>query len=139
VSRSCRPSPRDAKLYARVQRAAKQQFVWPSIYANAWVSREYKRRGGKYSPTCAAERQQRQGLAKWFDEQWVDLSRPLGPKKWAACGRPRAGRRAYPKCVPLARARAMTPAQIRSAIRRKRTVERRPRRGGRARFVATRV
>lgn len=135
----CRPRPRDAKLYAAIQTQAKRKFVWPSIYANSWVVREYKRQGGRYAPTCAASRQARQGLRKWFDEEWVDLSRPLGPGRWAACGRPTAGKRAYPKCVPLAKALALSPDEIRSAIRRKREVERRPRRGKRARFVATRA
>lgn len=138
MTRACRPSPADPALYRRVQQVAKRRFVWPSIYANSWVVREYKQRGGIYRPTCAAGKQARQGLRKWFDEEWVDLSRPLGPGRWAPCGRPKAGRRAYPKCVPLARARAMTPAQIQSAIRRKRAVERRHR-GGRAKRVPTLV
>lgn len=134
--RACRPKPRDQTLYKRVQSAAKKRFRWPSIYANAWVSREYKRRGGTYAPTCAAGKQARQGLRKWFDEKWVDLSRPLGPGRWAACGRAHAERRAYPKCVPLKRALKMTSAQIKSAIRRKREVERRHR-GGKTKLVAT--
>lgn len=133
---ACRPRPLDPDLYAAVQARAKQTFRWPSIYANAWVVREYKRRGGGYVPTCAPGAQQRQGLRKWFDEQWVDLSRPRGPGRWAPCGRPQASRQAYPKCVPLRRAQAMTPAQIKSAIRRKRAVERQHR-SGRAAFVPT--
>jgi len=135
-SPACRPRPLDAALYAAVQAQAKRRFRWPSIYANAWVVRTYKRQGGAYAPTCPASAQRRQGLRKWFDEQWVDLARPLGPGRWAACGRPQAARRGYPKCVPLRRALAMTPAQIKSAIRRKRAVERRHR-GGRAAFVRT--
>ena len=42
--------PKDAKLYARVKAAAKAKFaVYPSAYANAWLVREYKKRGGTYS------------------------------------------------------------------------------------------
>lgn len=136
--RACRPKPRNQALYKRVQAAARRRFRWPSIYANAWVSHEYKQRGGTYAPTCAAGKQARQGLRKWFDEKWVDLARPLGPGRWAPCGRVQAKRRAYPKCVPLAKAKAMTPAQIRSAIRRKRAVERHHR-GGKTKLVATLV
>lgn len=132
----CRPTPTDEALYRRVQATAKRRFVWPSIYANAWVVREYKQRGGRYAQTCKASEQARQGLRKWFDEEWVDLSRPLGPGRWAACGRPKAGKRAYPKCVPIRRALKMTPAQIESAIRRKRKAERRHR-GRKAKLVAT--
>ena len=41
--------PEDKELYEEVKRAAKAKFdVYPSAYANAWVVREYKKRGGKY-------------------------------------------------------------------------------------------
>jgi hypothetical protein len=43
-------SPTDKDLYAQVISDAKKKFdVYPSAVANAWVSGEYKRRGGKYS------------------------------------------------------------------------------------------
>ena len=36
-------------LYARVKAEAKRKFkVYPSAYANAWLVREYKKRGGTY-------------------------------------------------------------------------------------------
>lgn len=41
--------PTNPELYARVKAAAKAKFdVYPSAYANAWLVREYKRRGGGY-------------------------------------------------------------------------------------------
>ena len=41
--------PTNKKLYARVKAAARRKFaVYPSAYANAWLVREYKKRGGKY-------------------------------------------------------------------------------------------
>lgn len=41
--------PADPELYARVKAEAKAKFrVYPSIYANAWLVREYKKRGGTY-------------------------------------------------------------------------------------------
>jgi hypothetical protein len=41
--------PADMELYNRVKREAKDKFdVYPSAVANAWVVREYKKRGGKY-------------------------------------------------------------------------------------------
>jgi hypothetical protein len=44
--------PVDAELYARVKAEAKAKFdVYPSAYANAWLVREYKKRGGKYRTT----------------------------------------------------------------------------------------
>ena len=36
-------------LYSRVKAEAKRKFkVYPSAYANAWLVREYKKRGGTY-------------------------------------------------------------------------------------------
>lgn len=41
--------PTNKTLYSRVKSAAKRKFaVYPSAYANAWLVREYKKRGGKY-------------------------------------------------------------------------------------------
>lgn len=41
--------PLDARLYERVKAEAKRKFdVYPSVYANAWLVREYKARGGRY-------------------------------------------------------------------------------------------
>ena len=41
--------PTNKKLYARVKAAARRKFaVYPSAYANAWLVREYKKRGGGY-------------------------------------------------------------------------------------------
>lgn len=43
------PKPKNPSLYARVKAEAKKKFdVYPSAYANAWLVREYKKRGGKY-------------------------------------------------------------------------------------------
>ncbi len=41
--------PKNPKLYAAVKSEAKSKFkVYPSAYANAWLVRTYKARGGKY-------------------------------------------------------------------------------------------
>lgn len=41
--------PADKELYSRVKAEAKEKFdVYPSAVANAWVVREYKKRGGTY-------------------------------------------------------------------------------------------
>ena len=63
------------------------------------------------------------GLSKWFKQNWVDISRPKKGGGYAKCGRPKAkkGRKGYPKCVPAAKAARMSKAQIRSAVRRKRS------------------
>ena len=44
-----RNEPTNKALYSRVKAAAKRKFaVYPSAYANAWLVREYKKRGGTY-------------------------------------------------------------------------------------------
>lgn len=128
----------DPNLYEQVKEEARNKFdVYPSIYANAWVVREYKARGGQYG-----DKKPTQGLTKWFDEKWVDLARPVYDANgnvvgFADCGRPKASAQAdtrdYPKCRPLATAMAMTPAERADAISRKRQAEARaPKRKGRA-------
>jgi hypothetical protein len=62
------------------------------------------------------------GLTKWFKQNWVDLSAPKKGGGYEKCGRSKAkgSKRGYPKCVPSAKAKTMTKAQIRSAVKRKR-------------------
>jgi hypothetical protein len=62
-------------------------------------------------------------LKEWFREQWVDISRPKQGGGFEPCGRSDASTGKYPKCVPASRAARMTPEQIASAVRRKRTAE----------------
>ena len=62
-------------------------------------------------------------LDRWFGERWVDISRPKKGGGFEPCGRADAESGKYPKCVPAARAARMTPAQIASAVRRKRKAE----------------
>tara|TARA_R100001377_G_scaffold63437_1_gene39076 strand:- start:167 stop:445 length:279 start_codon:yes stop_codon:yes gene_type:complete len=65
------------------------------------------------------------GLSKWFKEKWVDIGKPKKKGRFQPCGRKKAktSGRGYPKCVPLARARTMSKAQKKSAVRRKRSVK----------------
>jgi hypothetical protein len=44
------PTPKNTKLYNVVKREAERKFkVYPSAYANAWLVRTYKKRGGGYA------------------------------------------------------------------------------------------
>lgn len=63
------------------------------------------------------------GLTQWFEEKWVDISRPKKGGGFQPCGREDAKSGKYPKCVPAAQAARMTPAQISSAVNRKRRAE----------------
>jgi len=62
-------------------------------------------------------------LTDWFGEKWVDISRPKKGGGFEPCGRDDAKTGKYPKCVPASKAARMTPEQIASAVRRKRTAE----------------
>ena len=44
--------PTNPTLYSQVKSEAKKKFrVYPSAYANAWLVRTYKKRGGGYRKT----------------------------------------------------------------------------------------
>ena len=60
------------------------------------------------------------GLKKWLDEKWVDIGAPKKNGKYQPCGRQKGSKRAYPKCVPLAKATRMSKGQKASAVSRKR-------------------
>ncbi len=62
------------------------------------------------------------GLTKWFKEGWVDISRRKKGGGYMPCGRAsaRKRKRAYPKCVPAAKAARMSKSQKTSAVKRKR-------------------
>lgn len=61
-------------------------------------------------------------LRKWVKEKWVDIGAPKKNGKYQPCGRQKGSKRAYPKCVPLAKAKSMSSSQKSSAVRRKRAV-----------------
>ena len=65
------------------------------------------------------------GLAKWFKQDWRDISSKRKDASFAKCGRSKLKadrKRKYPKCVPAAKAAAMSKSQIKSAVSRKRAV-----------------
>jgi hypothetical protein len=83
------------------------------------------------------------GLRKWFRQNWQDISRTQDGKH-PACGasagqqgRDQDPQRAYPKCVPAGKAAAMSKKEKASAVRRKRSVERKPGAAGKVDRVKT--
>ena len=66
-------------------------------------------------------------LAAWFGKgpkgDWVDIGAPKKKGKFQPCGRKSAkkSKRKYPKCVPRSKAKSMTAAQRKSAVKRKRS------------------
>ena len=62
------------------------------------------------------------GLDKWFAQKWVDIGSKKKDGSFSKCGRSKQkadAKRKYPKCVPIAKARAMSKGQRAGAVRRK--------------------
>jgi hypothetical protein len=60
------------------------------------------------------------GLRKWVQENWVDIANKKSDGSYPKCGRSGGEKRKnYPKCVPIAKARAMSKGQRASAVKRK--------------------
>ena len=78
------------------------------------------------------------GLRSWVRANWVDIANPKKGGGFPKCGRSGGEkRRNYPKCVPLSKARAMSPSQRSAAVRRKKTAERKTRRGKKPNYART--
>jgi hypothetical protein len=102
-----RPIPINKKLYKSVINDAKKKFKkWPSAYASAWVVKEYKSRGGKYS----GKKPLKTGIKRWMDEKWINVCKL--PKK-VPCGRPKLSikdwKSKYPYCRPSRKITSKTP------------------------------
>lgn len=99
--------PRNKKLYAEVKKLADSLFLSKtSIYKSSWIVREYKKRGGTYYGV----KNKNTGLARWYKEKWVDLTRPLKKGGYAKCGRNKASLDGiYPFCRPTIKVNKKTP------------------------------
>jgi len=73
--------------------------------------------------TFVGDDTKRGGLGKWFEEEWVDISRPKKGGGFEPCGRGDADSGKYPKCVKKSTAMKMSAEEIDSAVRRKRRAE----------------
>ena len=63
------------------------------------------------------------GLRKWVQDNWVDIANKRKDGSYPKCGRSKGEKRAkYPKCVPIAKARAMSKGQRAGAVRRKQAI-----------------
>tara|TARA_A100001391_G_scaffold51311_1_gene31361 strand:- start:34 stop:468 length:435 start_codon:yes stop_codon:yes gene_type:complete len=92
-----KPEPTNKTLYNKVKQEAKNKFErYPSLYASAWIVREYKKRGGKYSGPKAPKKEQ--GTSKWFKEEWVQVEPYLKNGEKIQCG---ASNKDGKACRPL--------------------------------------
>ena len=60
------------------------------------------------------------GLRQWVKDNWVDIANKKSDGSYPKCGRSGGEKRKnYPKCVPIAKARAMSKGQRAGAVARK--------------------
>ena len=112
------------ELHARVKAEAKRKFkVYPSAYANAWMVKEYKKRGGGF---------RNDDLNKWFQEKWVRMS--AKGEILGECG-DRSKGEGKPRCLPEAKARALSKKERASTVRAKRKSDPKKNRSGKAKMV----
>ena len=65
----------------------------------------------------------KKGLRAWVKENWVDIANKRKDGSYPKCGRSGGEKRKnFPKCVPIAKARAMSKGQRAGAVRRKQAV-----------------
>ena len=58
------------------------------------------------------------GLRSWVQENWVDIANKKPDGSYPKCGRSGGEKRKkYPKCVPIAKARAMSKGQRAGAVK----------------------
>lgn len=105
----------DKALYKKIKKEADVKFKSPtSIYKSAWITKEYKKRGGTFNQKKTYKKD---GLERWFKEKWVDLNRPIRNSKGKIIDYEECGRRvvsdkekgAYPLCRPTYKISKETP------------------------------
>ena len=104
--------PVDIQLYNYVIKLANKKFIAPtSVYRSSWIVKEYKKRGGIY----VGQSKEKQGLKRWFKEDWVDTNRPKINKHGTVIGYEQCGRKKskingiYPLCRPMKKISNQTP------------------------------
>jgi phage-related protein (TIGR01555 family) len=133
----------DKELHSRAVSAAKSKFkVWPSAYASGYVVQQYKqmykKKHGSLSGAFKSDEQELHAddLDKWFKEKWVRIGANgeiLGP-----CGA-REEKEGKPKCLPQAKAQAMSKEERQTIVARKRKADPDPERKGKAKNVSSKV
>jgi phage-related protein (TIGR01555 family) len=133
----------DEELHSRAVSAAKAKFkVWPSAYASGYVVQQYKQMYKKKHGSLSGAFKSDEGdlhaddLDKWFKEKWVRIGANgeiLGP-----CGA-REEKEGKPKCLPQAKAQAMSKEERQTIVRRKRAADPDPERKGPAKMVSSKT
>ena len=96
------------KLYSKIKSEAMERFDrYPSAYASMWISKEYKKRGGKYK-----NKKNNKGTTRWLDEKWIQVI-PYLNNIIIDCGKGDNKK----ACRPLKRITDKTPITIEEVIK----------------------
>jgi hypothetical protein len=133
---------KDKDLHQQAIAAAKAKFkVWPSAYASAYMVQKYKelyeRKHGSGSGFKGDDGDVNyDDLDKWFKEEWVRIG--ANGEILGECGG-REEKEGKPKCLPKAKAEAMSKEERETIVARKRKADPNPDRKGAAKMVSSKV
>ena len=104
--------PLNKDLYKKATAKARKRFdTYPSLFASAWIQKEYKKMGGKYSHKKPSKMS---GTKRWFGEKWTDVKYYLKTGKYIPCG---SNLKKVKACRPLKRLNSKTPLTIRELLK----------------------
>jgi phage-related protein (TIGR01555 family) len=135
---------KDKGLHQQAIATAKNKFkVWPSAYASAYMVKLYKElykrkhgsSGGAFS-NKDGEEVHADDLEQWFKEEWVRIG--ANGEILGECGG-REEKEGKPKCLPKAKAEAMSEEERQTIVARKRKSDPNPERKGPAKMVSSKV
>ena len=135
---------KDKDLHQQAIATAKNKFkVWPSAYASAYMVKLYKElykrkhgsSGGAFN-NKDGEEVHADDLEQWFKEEWVRIG--ANGEILGECGG-REEKEGKPKCLPKAKAEAMSNEERQTIVARKRKSDPNPERKGPAKMVSSKV
>lgn len=106
--------PLDLKLWQQAKQMADKKYRKPSAYKSGYIVQYYKRHGGTFA---TPNKPSRQGLTRWFQEQWRNQRNQVGYKKPGDLYRPT---KRITSQTPVTW-QELSPAEIRQARHQKQT------------------
>jgi len=127
----------DEKLHQKAIAEAKLKFkIWPSAYASAWATARYRQLYKlKHGRSTEAFKGRSDSLRSWFDEKWKAIN--SSGKIVGECGS--GATRGKVKCLPEAKAKALSKKARALIAKRKQHGDPDPNRTGSAVMVSSRV
>lgn len=133
---------KDKDLHQQAIAAAKAKFkVWPSAYASAYMVQKYKELYKSKHGSGSGFKGDDGDIAyddldQWFKEEWVRIG--ANGEILGECGG-REEKEGKPKCLPKAKAQAMSKEERQTIVARKRQADPNPERKGSAKMVSSKV